>query len=96
MASLNSVYKKSPDFVFRKIGDECILVPIRDNVGDLNNIYTLDEVASRIWGLINGKRKVKDIKDNIVEEFEITPKEAEKDIIELLQKLKKIKGITIK
>lgn len=96
MVLLNSVYKKSPDFVFRKIADECILVPIRDNIGDLNNIYTLNEVAARIWDLIDGRRRIKDIKDRIVEEFEVTSKEAEKDLMDLLQKLEKIKGISIK
>jgi len=43
--------------------------------------------------LIDGKRKVKEIKDKIIEEFEVTPKEAEKDLTELLQKLEKIEGI---
>jgi len=96
MVSLSNVYKKSPDFVFRKVADEYILVPIRHNIGDLNHIYNLNEVAARIWSLIDGKRKVKEIKDKIIEEFETTPQEAEKDLIELIHKLKKIKGIKIK
>jgi len=43
--------------------------------------------------LIDGKRKVKEIKDKIIEEFEVTPEEIEKDLTELLQKLEKIEGI---
>ncbi len=93
MIPLNSIYQKNPDFVFRKIADEYILVPISDNIGDLRGIYNLNEVATRVWDLIDGKRKVKDIKEKIIEEFEVLPKEAEKDLIELLQKFKKIKGI---
>jgi len=86
-------YQKNPDIVSRKIADEYILVPIRQNVGDLESIYTLNEVAARIWELTDGERKVKEIKDKIIEEFEVTPDEAEKDLIELLQKLEKIAGI---
>jgi len=90
---LERCYQKNPDIVSRKIADEYILVPIRQNVGDLESIYTLNEVAARIWELIDGKRKVKEIKDKIVEEFEVTPEEAEKDLTDLLQKLEEIKGI---
>ena len=37
--------------------------------------------------------KVEEIKDKIVEEFEVTPEEAEKDIIEHLMQLEEIKAI---
>jgi len=90
---LERCYQKNPDIVSRKIADEYILVPIRQNVGDLESIYTLNEVAARIWELIDGKKKVKEIKDKIMEEFEVTPEEIEKDLTELLQKLEKIDGI---
>jgi hypothetical protein len=94
MGLLDKVYKKSDSIVSRKIADEFILVPIRQNVGDLGSIYTLNEVAARIWELIDGKMKLREIKDALVGEFEVTPEEAEKDLIEHLQQLKKIKAIT--
>ncbi len=93
MHQLDKVYKKSDSIVFRKIADEFILVPIRQNVGDLESISTLNEVAARIWELIDGKMKVREIKDKIVEEFEVTPQQAEKDIIEYLQQLEGIEAI---
>jgi hypothetical protein len=93
MDFLDKVYKKNDSVVSRKIADEFILVPIRQNVGDLESIYTLNEVAARIWELIDGKMKVREIKDKIVEEFEVAPEEAEKDLIENLQQLEKIKAI---
>jgi hypothetical protein len=93
MSFLDKVYKKSDSIVFRKIADEFILVPIRQNVGDLESISTLNEVAARIWELIDGEKKVREIKDKIVEEFEVTPQQAEKDLIEYLKQLKKISAI---
>lgn len=93
MNYLNRCYQKDPDIVSRKIADEYILVPIRHNVGDLESIYTLNEVAARIWELIDGKRRVSEIKDKISEEFEVSPEEVERDLSELLQKLEKIEGI---
>lgn len=93
MDFLNKVYKKSDSIVSRKIANESILVPIRQNVGDLESIYTLNEVGARIWELIDGKRKVRKIKYTIVREFEVTPEEAGKDLIKHLQRLEKIKAI---
>ena len=93
MNILDTVYKKSDSIVSRKIADEFILVPIRQNVGDLESISTLNEVAARIWELIDGKMKVREIKDKIVEEFEVTPQQAEKDLVEYIKQLKEIEAI---
>ena len=86
---LEKCYQKSPDIVFRKIADEFILVPIRNNVGDLENIYTLNEVGSRIWELIDGRRSVQNIKEIIVDEFDIDEQTASQDIKEFLERLEK-------
>jgi len=91
MRFLDRVYSKSDSVVFRKIGDECILVPIHQGVGDLNSIYTLNETAAHIWEMIDGNRSVKEIRDALLEEFEISPEEAEKDLIEHLGQLESIK-----
>ncbi|NIM90448.1 MAG: PqqD family peptide modification chaperone [Candidatus Aminicenantes bacterium] len=89
MDFLDKVYKKSDSIVSRKIADEYVLVPIKKNVGDLENIYTLNEVAARIWELIDGKRSVGDIQMRIYQEFEVTVEQAEKDVKEFLSKLEK-------
>lgn len=94
MDFLDKVYRKSDSIVSRKIANEFILVPIRQDVGDLGSIYTLNEVAARIWELIDGNRKAGEIKNKIVEEFKVTPEEAERDLIEHLLQLEKIKAIT--
>jgi hypothetical protein len=90
---LDRRYIKDQNIVFRKVADECILVPIRQSVGDLESIYTMNEVGARIWELIDGKMNGIEIKDKIVEEFEVTPEEAERDIIVYFQQLEKIKAI---
>ena len=86
-------YRKDPNIVFRKIADKVILVPIRHKIGDLESIYALNETAARIWELIDGKRSVGRIKELIVEEFEVSCREAETDIIQLIGQLQDIGGI---
>jgi hypothetical protein len=90
---LDKVYKKSDSIVFRKIGDECILVPIRQGAGDLESIYTLNGTAARIWELLDGRTKVLEIRDKLTEEFDVTPQEAEEDLLRHLKDLASIKAI---
>lgn len=93
MDRLDKVYQKSSSIVSRKIADEVILVPIRQDAGDLESIYTLNEVAARIWELIDGKKRVREIRDTIVEEFEVSPQQAEDDLILLIKQLEAVGGI---
>ena len=44
-------YQKDASIVSREIAGEVILVPIRQNMGDMESIFTLNETASRIWEL---------------------------------------------
>lgn len=92
--NLDKIYKKSDSVVFRKIADEVILVPIRQDVGDLEKIYTLNEVASRIWELVDGRATLKEIRDVIVDEYEAPLIEVEKDIMGCLRELKSVKAVT--
>ncbi len=93
MEYLERRYEKDPSIVHRNIAGEVILVPIRSHVADLESIYTLDEVGARIWELIDGQRRVKEIRDAIVEEYEVSPDVAEADLIEFIQQLEAIGGV---
>jgi hypothetical protein len=42
-------YQRTEEFVARVIAGETVLVPIRRQIGDLESIYTLNEVATFIW-----------------------------------------------
>ena len=93
MHFLERVFRKSDTMAFRKIGGEYILVPIRQGVGDLESIYTLNETGARIWELIDGTAKGTDIRDKVVEEFDVTPQEAEEDLVRHLEELVSINAI---
>jgi hypothetical protein len=62
-------------------------VPVRNNVGDLDSIYTLNELGTLIWQLIDGKNNVTQIVDGICSAYDVTPEEAEKDALEFLKSL---------
>jgi hypothetical protein len=93
LSQLDGCYQKDESVVSRDIAGEVILVPIRQNVGDLESIYTLNETAAFIWALLDGKRTVGDIRDHVVAEFEIDKVEAEADLRELLAQLEAIGAV---
>ena len=93
MQTLDRVYQKNQNFVFRQIDDETLLVPIRDSVGDMGSIYNLNSVAAFVWQHLNGQNTLQDIKSLIEDEFEVSGPVAEQDLTEFVAQLKKIDAI---
>ena len=93
MPSLNSIVQKAPSIVSRKIADEVILVPISQKVGEIDCLYALNEVGARIWELIDGQHPLNVVRDALVAEFDVREKEAEEDLLTLIEQLKEIGAI---
>ena len=93
MANLEQCFVKDDSIVARKIGEEFILVPIRQRAGEVESIYTLNEVAARVWELIDGQRRAGDIRDTIVAEFEVGAEEAEADVLAFLGQLQQVGAV---
>lgn len=93
MEDLKKKYKRNEDFVYRRIGDETILVPIKSNVGDMGAIYNLNELGASIWEHLDGNNNLLDIKQRILEDFEVSPEEIEADLFEFINHLKEIAAV---
>ena len=90
---LTKSYQKSSSMVARRVADELILVPIRQNVGDLQSIYTLNEVGARIWELLDNKGTVADMVSSVAEEYEVEQPKAQADLVDFLAQLESIGAI---
>jgi hypothetical protein len=73
--------------VSRKIVGETILVPITGKLADLQRVFALNPVAEFIWERLDGKRRLAEIRDDIVVAFEVAPQRAEDDLLELVSEL---------
>ena len=93
MKELQKKYRRNENFVYRKIQDETILVPIKDNVGDMGSIYNLNEVAAFIWERLDGEKRLLDIESMILDEFQVSPEQAQEDLREFVSQLKEIDAI---
>ena len=45
MTGLKSILSHSPSVVTRKTGNEYVLVPVSNNIADMNSVYTLNETG---------------------------------------------------
>jgi hypothetical protein len=89
MTGLKSILSHSPSVVTRKTGYEYVLVPITNNIADMNSVYTLNETGAFIWEKINGKRSVEDIITALTTEFEIDKDTASEDMFSFIDNMKK-------
>jgi hypothetical protein len=74
-------------FVSRRVAGETVIVPISGRAGDLEAIYTLNDVASRIWQALEHPMTVGQIVDLAAAEYEVVRDEAERDVLGFLEHL---------
>ena len=89
MTGLKSILSQSISIVTRKTGNEYVLVPITNNIADMNSVYTLNETGAFIWEQIDGKRSVEEIIAMLTVEYDIDKQKAESDVFNFIEDLSK-------
>jgi methyltransferase-like protein len=89
MTGLKSILSQSASVVTRKTGNEYVLVPITNNIADMNSVYTLNETGAFIWEQIDGKRSVEDIINAVADEYDIDKQTAESDVFTFIENMSK-------
>lgn len=93
--SLDERYRRSETIISRNIAGEAVLVPLRRNAADLDNIYALNETAAVVWEALDGQTPLREVLARILAEFEVEESQAEADLIELVAQLESL-GAVIK
>jgi hypothetical protein len=89
MTCLKSIISQSASIVTRKTGNEYVLVPITDNIADMNSVYTLNETGAFIWEHFDGKRNLEEIIVALTNEYDIDHKTAESDVLSFVSLMSK-------
>ena len=95
MFILNSIPVRSESVVTRKTGNEYVLVPVVNNIADMNSVYTLNESGAFIWEMIDGKRSIEDIINALTAEYNTDDETAKADVFSFIKEMSKyliIKG----
>ena len=89
MIDKNSVVSRSSSVVTRKTGNEYVLVPVANNIADMNSVYTLNETGAFLWELIDGRKTVSDLIESLMSEYEIDKETADADVMSFIEEMKK-------
>ena len=81
-------YKKTDAVISGLVGDEAVLVPVKNNAGEIEGVFNLNAVGARVWELINGKRDYEAIITKLLEEYEVDRKVLEADLKDFFKQLK--------
>ena len=82
MVSGDSTVVAAKDQVSSDLGGEVAILDLKAGV-----YYGLDAVGARIWSLIQEPRTVNEIRDILLEEYEVEPEHCERDLLALLRRL---------
>ena len=78
--SIHSVIHRDPDQEFSKIDEEIIMLNV--NKGEY---YALNDVASRIWEMIDAPVQVNELLNKLIQEFEVDTETCKKDTLKCLE-----------
>lgn len=80
--SLHSVVVASSEQISADLGDEALILGVKTG-----SYYGFDQVGLFIWNLLQAPRLVSDIRDAILEEYEVKREECEQDLLAFLDEL---------
>jgi hypothetical protein len=87
MKILDTCFAKEENLVTRDVAGERIIVPIKGHVGDLEGVFTLNELGAMIWRLMDGQTTGRQLMEAVINEYDVEAAEAEKDVVDFLRSL---------
>lgn len=78
----DSILVAAKEQVSADLGGEAVILKLDSGV-----YYALDEVGAHIWSLIQEPISMKEIRDAVLERYEVEPDRCERDIVALCEQL---------
>lgn len=77
-----SIVVASKNQISSDLSNEAVILNLKTGI-----YYGLDKVGARVWSLIQSPQKLVDVRDVIVEEYDVDPQQCENDLLALLQEM---------
>ena len=87
-------FVRNPDFIFRKIVEETILVPVYQDVADMDAIYSLNELGAFIWECLAEPVEKSTLEVSILDAFNADAGTVSEDLTHFLKEMEAIGAIT--
>lgn len=81
--SVHSVVLATPEQVSCPLGEESAILNLKNSV-----YYGLDTVGARVWTLLQQPRSVGELRDTLLEEYDVEAERCERDLLSLLEKMR--------
>jgi hypothetical protein len=81
--SVHSVVRATPEQVSCPLGDEAAILNLKNTV-----YYGLNPVGARVWTLLQQPRTIGEMRDVLLEEYDVEAGRCEADLLELLEKMR--------
>ncbi|MBR5529099.1 MAG: PqqD family protein [Oscillospiraceae bacterium] len=78
------------EFVIRQVMDCIAAIPVGSTALQFNGMILLNDVSRVIWDCLSAGSSIQDITAAVTEAFEVSPEEAEADIVEFTEKLRSL------
>ena len=80
--TLDTAVAANPDALSSSVGIETVILHFT-----AGTYYGLDEVGSRIWELVQTPRQVREIRDTLLDEYDVEPERCEQTLFAFLGSL---------
>ena len=81
--SVESIVVASSEQVSCPLGEESAILNLKNSV-----YYGLDPVGARVWNLLREARSVSALRDTLLDEYDVEAERCERDLLELLEKMR--------
>lgn len=81
--SVHSIVLATSEQVSCPLGEESAILNLKNSV-----YYGVNAVGARVWKLLQHPRSVQELRDALVDEYEVDAKRCERDLIALLEKMR--------
>jgi hypothetical protein len=88
LAANETLNIRNTDLVSREIAGETLVVPIRKGVGDLDSVYTFNEVGARLWLMLEQGRTTEELAEWVRNTFHVPAEQAFGDVARFIAELR--------
>ncbi len=81
--SVHSIVVAATEQVSCPLGEESAILNLKNSV-----YYGLDPVGARVWKLLQQPRSIGQLRDAVIDEYDVEPHRCEADLLELLEKMR--------
>ncbi|MGH9718361.1 MAG: PqqD family protein [Candidatus Acidiferrales bacterium] len=81
--SVSSIVGATRNHVSCSLGDEAAILSLKNSV-----YYGLNPVGTRVWNLVQQAKSVSEIRDALVDEYDVETQQCERDVLDLLQRMR--------